>query len=276
MGYGGVDFFMFLSGFGLFSSYYLRTDITTKQFYKRRLLRIIPTYFVCIIVFGLIRKVSLNDILWQMTCIGFFISKPYYDWYIQAALILYFIFPFIIASTKRIGIKKTVAIGCLVGLSLTSILICLRKGSVIMFTSRIPVFFIGCYFGYLYAVGEKIKHSRYLIMASGVALLIEWFLTYNVNSTFLFRTALSTLPFIVIVPGMCLLLAKLFDILPKALCKPMAFLGSTTLEIYLCHMSLRFVYPESKFILPIVAGVVLHYIIKYSSDCFMAIKGINK
>lgn len=267
MGYGGVDFFMFLSGFGLFASYYNRTDITTQQFYYRRILRIIPTYFICIIVFGLIRKVSLVDILWQMTCIGFYIGKSSYDWYIQAALALYFLLPFIIASSKKIGIGKTIIIGCIIGLIMTSILIYLWKGSVILFTSRIPVFFIGCYFGYLFTTGTKIKHDSFLIIVSCLSLLVEWYLTFNFEPIFLFRSSLSTLPFIFIVPGMCLLLAKLFDVLPQAFCKPIVFLGSITLEIYLCHMSLRFIIPNSKFVLPIVVGIALHYFVVHLTHC---------
>lgn len=273
MGYGGVDFFMFLSGFGLFSTYFNRSDFSILNFYKRRFQRIIPTYFLCIIAFGIIRKYSAVDILWDLTCVGFWIGKPYYDWYIQAALVLYAFFPLVLYLAKKIGVSKTMMIGCIIGLFLTSILVCLWKGSVILFTARIPVFFIGCYFGYCYNIHREIKHSRTLVVIGLLALLLELYLSYRLDPLFLFRSGLSTLPFMFVVPGMSLLLAKLMDYLPKFIYQPIHYFGSITLEIYLCHMSLRFIFPESKFVLPIVAGIVLHYIIKYSSNCFIAIKG---
>ena len=46
MGYGGVDIFLFLSGFGLYVGY--KNDI--KYFYKRRFLRIYPTYILVILI----------------------------------------------------------------------------------------------------------------------------------------------------------------------------------------------------------------------------------
>ena len=43
-GFAGVEIFMMVSGFGLFFS--LEKDASLKHFYKKRLLRIFPTYYI--------------------------------------------------------------------------------------------------------------------------------------------------------------------------------------------------------------------------------------
>lgn len=43
-GYAGVDFFMFLSAFGLY--YSMSKNDNVMMFYKKRFLRIFPTYFI--------------------------------------------------------------------------------------------------------------------------------------------------------------------------------------------------------------------------------------
>ena len=116
IGCGGVDIFFFLSGFGLCNSYYHRSGITSMNFYKRRFLRILPTYFLCIIVFGLTKSVPVTDLLWQMSCIGYWIHKPYYDWYVQSILLLYLVFPIFIKLARRYGIGKIVLFASILGL----------------------------------------------------------------------------------------------------------------------------------------------------------------
>lgn len=265
LGYAGVDFFMFLSGFGLTYSYWNRKELKSSEFCKKRLVRILPTYFVCILVFGLIQHLSINDMLWQFSCIGFWIGRPYYDWYIQAILILYLTFPLFLTISRKYGIEKIALIGCVIGLMATATLVYLWKGTPILFFARMPIFFIGCYYGYLLVNDKVIKHPRVWIAMAIVGFITELLLTMTYDVEFLHKSALNTLPFILIVPGVSLLLSRLFDLIPVGVLKPFQYFGKMTLEIYLCHMSLRFICPSIHYLLPICCGVVLHYFIKYAT-----------
>ena len=51
-GFAGVEIFMMVSGFGLFFS--LDKDASLKRFYKKRLLRIFPTYYILGIFWSLL------------------------------------------------------------------------------------------------------------------------------------------------------------------------------------------------------------------------------
>lgn len=49
IGYGGVDIFLMLSGLGLYYAYKKNNNIL--EFYKRRVLRILPTYLPVVVVY---------------------------------------------------------------------------------------------------------------------------------------------------------------------------------------------------------------------------------
>ena len=93
-GFEGVDIFLFVSGFGLF--YSLDKDNNLIRFYKKRLLRIFPTYYIIGAISTLI--LNHNDILtflFRYSTLGFWIDKEYADWFIPSIILLYLLAPFI-------------------------------------------------------------------------------------------------------------------------------------------------------------------------------------
>lgn len=93
-GFAGVDIFLFVSGFGLFFSLDKNNNLII--FYKKRLLRIFPTYYIL----GAITNIILfhDDtftFLFKYSTIGFWIGKDYADWFIPSIILLYFLAPFI-------------------------------------------------------------------------------------------------------------------------------------------------------------------------------------
>lgn len=266
IGCGGVDIFMFLSGFGLCCSYYNRVSTSPLSFYKKRAVKIFPSFFICIIVFGIIRGISFADILWQLTCLGFWIGKPSYDWYVPSILLLYLAFPFFVRLSKRYGIQKCVGVASLIGLLPTVLFIYLGKGSWILFTARIPLFFMGCYTGYMLTQNRKNAYPGLLMLISICALVAELVLASMYDYDSMHRMGFYYLPQILIVPGGCLLLASLLDKIPQKILAPFNILGSMTLEIYLVHMSMRIIHPKSMFLIPILIAIVLHYSVKYMTN----------
>lgn len=106
----GVDIFLFLSAIGLTFSLTKNPDIL--DFYKRRALRIMPTYWfvmTCVYLFVFVMTSvhlmpdnyypiprNLWEIVQVYTTIGYWVKGGiFYLWYIPAILLLYLVFPFV-------------------------------------------------------------------------------------------------------------------------------------------------------------------------------------
>lgn len=93
-GYAGVDIFLFVSGFGLF--YSLDKKPLLLSFYRKRLIRIFPAYylvgaFASIIVF----HDTILQYLFRYSTIGFWTGGAYFEWYVPSLLLLYLLAPFL-------------------------------------------------------------------------------------------------------------------------------------------------------------------------------------
>jgi peptidoglycan/LPS O-acetylase OafA/YrhL len=93
-GFAGVEIFMFVSGFGLY--YSLDKDRHIIRFYKKRLLRIFPTYYILGIIASIILfSDNLPSYLFRYTTLGFWIGSIYWEWYIPSIVMLYLVSPFL-------------------------------------------------------------------------------------------------------------------------------------------------------------------------------------
>lgn len=93
-GFAGVDIFLFVSGFGLF--YSLDKDNNLARYYRKRLLRIFPTYYIIGFITNLL--LTHDDILtflFRYSTIGFWIGREYAEWFIPSIILLYLLAPFI-------------------------------------------------------------------------------------------------------------------------------------------------------------------------------------
>ena len=108
-GYAGVDIFLFVSGYGLF--YSLDKDDKLLRFYRKRGLRIFPTYYIIGFITNLL--LTHDDILtflFRYSTIGFWIGREYAEWFIPSIILLYFLAPFI----KKLIDKKWFAAICVI------------------------------------------------------------------------------------------------------------------------------------------------------------------
>lgn len=94
-GYAGVEIFMFVSGFGIF--YSLRKNNNLFLFYKKRIMRIFPTYYLIGILDSIfVFHDSLFTYLFRFSTIGYWFGTTYDEWYIPSLVILYIFSPLII------------------------------------------------------------------------------------------------------------------------------------------------------------------------------------
>lgn len=240
IGYGGVDIFFFLSGLGLFFSFKKEQNLAV--FYKKRFIRIFPTYFV-IVLFSMILLGSFNLIqfLVNISTIGYWINQSYFEWYIPSLVLFYLLFPLLYKLVNR-NILSFLIIILLVTLTLIFIRIYFDlNGMLMLFITRIPIFSLGILFGKWTSEKKQFNNitTSLIILSSFVGLIsIVLLSNYFPNST-LWNYGFFWYPFILITPGLCILITFALDALRLSVInKVLAFFGTISLELYLLHIKL--------------------------------------
>lgn len=260
----GVEFFLLLSSMGLYYSYKKNNNI--KDFYKRRLLRIIPVYLlVAIPLFFVCTDYNIAKTIYYTLGMYIFEGKRYL-WFINLILICYALFPlcFISVQKKYGGIVPFLAIP-----------ICFICGSLFpnieILVNRIPIFLFGVYMAKYIQAGKEVKFKYMLILgwlSFGLLFVTSNFVACNVGIKryVYFFTALPTL-------FLCLQMLKNC---PASIKKFFCFLGTITLELYLIHENVigrfltHFMHHGVALIVGIPFALLFAYILKrISSRCFI-------
>ena len=249
VGYGGVDIFLFLSGFGLYFSM-SRKNFEIKKYYRSRFFRIVPEYWV-VIGFVFLAQMDFSArafylLICKATTLGYWIGYRDESWFISCILFLYAIYPIYFKLFKKYGLKASFHfIGAGFSLMLIYALTCIffydsknYGGFIILTYARIPIFFIGAIFGHWAKDGCNIKLTKRLkviglsaaIIASVALVFFQTFLFYALQTC-----SLAYLPYIIITPVLCMLLAIFFDKY-KTVDKIFTVFGLMSLELYLCHI----------------------------------------
>ncbi len=240
MGYGGVDVFIFASGFGLYLSLEKNADMLA--FYKRRFLKIMPAYW-CFLPFWFLYRlftggIPFSAVIGNIFCIQFFTGNGNeFNWYLSLIWFLYLAAPLAKVWADKVN-KKTAALTLLLLIVMTW---SYWEAYYRMFTvTRWPVFFVGMLVGRLYKQDVTIKKSwiavidaATLLLASGLLYLVEHYYWAA------WKYGLLHIPFILIAPGLCFILSQILFALPKAISKignaVLGFLGKYSLELFLVH-----------------------------------------
>lgn len=249
IGYGGVDIFLFLSGFGLYFSM-SRKNFKLAKYYKSRFFRIVPEFWLVLGIVFLLQMdfsvKSLSLLICRASTLGYWIGHQDEMWFISCILLLYAIFPIYFRLFKKYGTKASLSFIC-AGLSLILIyaLVCIycynKKnfgGFIILTYARLPIFFIGAFFGHWAKDGCNIilnKKRKILGLAIALASLLALTFFMHFLPSSLQSCSLAYLPYITITPVLCAVLAKLFENW-KVIDKIFTIVGLMSLELYLCHV----------------------------------------
>lgn len=255
VGYGGVDIFMFCSGFGIAHSLNRNPDFMS--FYGRRLSRIVPTYYAFLVLFVLCKFVikdymNLMEILGNVTLTGWWngVSNQF-NWYIQALPFYYILSPIIyhIIASDDGKVGRCFFLSLLISFTFFC-------QTTLMAVSRFPVLIIGIYFGVLATkqdMKKQLSERKVYAMSGiagiiGIAVLILSDVKYH---DFLWDYGLWWYPFILIAPCMCVmipLMCKYIDgIKPgKIMIRMIGFLGECSFEIYLVHICVFMIFERMK------------------------------
>ena len=289
-GYGGVDICIFASGIGCF--YSLARTEDNLDFFKRRFVRIMPTYF-CFMLFWLSFKMctyplKLPDFLGNLLGIQAFTERgAYFNWYISLIILLYGLSPLFFRLVKAVK-KPEGHLLVVLALLLLSVAFWDTMALIIIF-AKFPMFYIGMLFAKFASADGSLSRrmNAWLIAAAliGAACLA---LAFVFCKPYLWPRGLHWYPFILITPGLCLVISAVAMLLRKCVAgrviiKGLEKIADYSFELYLTHIfvidaaayfAFRFGLPldtiamrGSVLAISIAATVALRYFTRFAVKC---------
>ena len=225
-GFAGVDIFMLVSGLGMYFSLNQHNNIM--QFYKKRLLRIFPTYYLLGILSSLLLyHDSIEGYLFRYSTIGFWVGEKYWGWYIPSIIMLYFLSPFAkFAFDKRKFV--TLFLVCISILLISYYLIdkdLIIDRSHFFFLYRIPSFILGMFCAYCIKNNPSTKYY-FAFLLVGIPAFVYFFPQHHIVYNFKYFSLLFLVPLFTLV---FIMISKNITFINPILKK----IGNASLEIYL-------------------------------------------
>ena len=242
MGNIGVDMFFFLSGIGLWFSW--TKNPSCKHFFKRRYLRIYPTWLVMASLYY-IPRFRGGDIMAWIDLIGditinwdFWLHDELTFWYIPATMMLYLFAPAYMELIRKHPIYRWLPVVMIMWCILVQYVTAIHDifGHIEIFWSRVPIFFIGINMGEMVRRKDKLDGaSIWMIVILFVATLTSSiFLEQNLHGRFpLYVERMLYIPLTITT---ILLLNRIFRRTPKWFNNAFKFVGALSLECYLIHI----------------------------------------
>lgn len=238
-GAGGVDIFVFASGLGCY--YSLKKNPDTLTFLKKRLIKIVPAYYLCVTPWVIFDGIRLGATVQGVVATYLGIDSLFglglqTLWYVNGLVVYYILVLFFVPLCLRGSFKTK-----LLGFGFCFLLAAPFLGDTmrLMLFARVPLLYLGvCAADYGSRHPALTKRAVFALlggMAAGIALLL---LFYYRCHEYLYPYGLLWWPFILIVPGLCLLVSWLSMLLERAapiVIRVLRYIGGCTFEIYLVH-----------------------------------------
>ena len=248
----GVDIFLFLSGVGLWFSWVKTPDVL--RFYRRRLLRIVPTWIVVATAFYLpdylgARRFShsIVDLIGDITINwDFWLHDELTFWYVPAIMALYLVAPWYMRLIQSRPVYRWLPLLMVIWCVMVQWVLPIHHavGHIEIFWSRVPIFFIGINFG------EMVRTRRQLSSDAVWLLLVTFLMTFGTclyleqvrHGQFpLFVERMLYIPFTVCT---VLVMNRIFRRTPQWVNSSFRFVGALSLEAYLIHIHFVLVYVQ--------------------------------
>lgn len=248
----GVDIFLFLSGVGLWFSWVKTPDVL--RFYRRRLLRIVPTWIVVATAFYLpdylgARRFShsIVDLIGDITINwGFWLHDELTFWYVPAIMALYLAAPWYMRLIQSRPVYRWLPLLMVIWCVMVQWVLPIHYavGHIEIFWSRVPIFFIGINFG------EMVRTRRQLPSEAVWLLLVTFLMTFGTclyleqvrHGHFpLFVERMLYIPFTVCT---VLVMNRIFRRTPQWVNRSFRLVGALSLEAYLIHIHFVLVYVQ--------------------------------
>lgn len=218
---------MFLSAYGLCFSYKKNSD--KKYFYRRRVLRILPSVFVLLLVFALIDTIVFSAGIFHCISPRYWFDSIYSTyWFIGAILLFYAVFPFLFDGMAKLKCNQVyIVIGAYIVSSVFVTLILLTRNTqlyqLVVYSARIPILIIGM----LMAI-RGIWKQKFVILC----LIISIPLVYILPKDF------QRISYSILAVPLCVYIPFILEKLHSAFLHLLSFIGVCSLEFYLIHIFL--------------------------------------
>ena len=243
MGYGGVDICLFASGIGCYFS--LEKNSDNLSFLKRRFFRLTPTYWCFLAIWfiskALMGKFEISAVMGNLLGIQSLTGQGKdFNWYISALILLYLLAPILknIVDRSSKNVHYLVVLGILLAVSLAY----WETDKFIIIMTRLPIFYTGMIYAKHCRDGKKLEYKDIFLssfmMLVGIAIYFVFRFEFE---DYLWKFGLYWYPFILITPGICILISLVMEYMEK--CKWLRwieqllnFIGNYSFEIYLVHI----------------------------------------
>lgn len=244
--YCGVDVFVFLSGLGACHSLRRRG---AKGYLRQRAERLLPGLFPFLLLWSavmtfLIPVMDFGEMLGSITLLGWWLGNDkQLNWYFSGIWLMYLLAP----AVYRLFCRRKGTFGLwavLVAVSIAFGLLWPFDHHRILL-SRLPVFFTGMLFGRLEQ--REFQKEALLQKAAYAMILPGLLLIFLANRTGLYaygeRLGLWWYPFLLVIPGACILVARLDGALSShalwnRLTNPLRLCGESSAEILMIHVGI--------------------------------------
>lgn len=277
----GVECFLLLSGLGNYYSLSRTEESSVLQFYKRKLWRILPSFWIMIIpisVFHYMQHgISLTVFFTRIFGLSVFNEGARGYWYITALLICYIISPLLYKFFRESNRKEIIIV-------ILSFIICYMLsfllGVEILFR-RLPVFVLGMYIGKLCLNRNLINIIVVFIISILLFICTQYYRTnlsyelsvYRLLSNVLTLPLMMSIAYLISFPLMKFV-RLLFD-----------FMGKISLELYLIHIFiLRYIshfYVSAEYyvvysLVFFIGSILLSYFLHFICGCLQNSKMLSK
>lgn len=229
-GYGGVDMFAFLSGFGLY--YACQKHRSYKEYIKRRLLRILPYNIVAVIIGIFIYDEPLKLVIYDCLGLSIIFRTNLLYWFTSFIMIVYILYPlyyYFFCKKPYLTSLVSVVIVSIICLCITDPLDYYRVYEIF----RIIPLILGTLFAYFNDTKQVNKIWCYILV---VLMFVGWFLMYYMYHNF-GSDIQHIAPLPLIIPGLVIFLSFVIDKI-KFIQKPLEFIGQYSFQFYLVHEKL--------------------------------------
>ena len=240
----GVECFVFLSGMGLYFS--MKKNSNIKQFYTKRLVRVLVPYVVWGVAFWLVKDFLVNqktllDFVQDLSFITFFTKGERVLWYIGFITVMYLFFPLIfkiLDTNKHCFIRFALMLAVVMSVVVAvNVLLLETYNKIEVALNRVPVFLIGTFYG------KRIYEHKAFNLWDGLLVLFSVLVHFygTMQSYGVIPTSINfgryeyTLFAIVLIFFSVWILSKINF---KPLHRFLKSVGALSLELYMTHVSI--------------------------------------
>ena len=221
----GVDIFLFLSGYGL--TFSIKKYPDSISFYKRRLIRILPSVIILLGIFAVVDPmIGLSKWYEIVKPQYWFFSIYSIYWYVGAILLFYMLFPFIINKVEQCGSAKTIIATYVIAIAGVLLIKFSHIGifqQLVLYFARVPIFVMGvcmAYYGFW---------RREMFLACFIV---------SIPLVYLLPKDLQRISYSLMAVAIVCYLPYILDKLPSIIKKALKVSGLWSLEFYLIHIYL--------------------------------------